>query len=130
MKLSLDHTQRLNLHALMGAQRTTVDEVRMWWRLQDMIDLNEAERKQINYRIETLGGMQQPTWDVDKKLASREFELTDDEFKKLERIIKEWQSGFFASADRRWLEPLLVQLDRASVNGTGATTKAAVPTGN
>jgi hypothetical protein len=121
MKLSLDHTQRLNLHALMGAQRTTVDEVRMWWRLQDMIDLSPEERRTINYRIETLGGMQQPTWDVDKRLDPREFEFSADEFKKLERIIKEWQSGFFASADRRWLEPLLIQLDRASMNGNALT---------
>jgi hypothetical protein len=129
MKLSLDHTQRLNLHALMGAQRTTVDEVRMWWRLQDMIDLNEAERKQINYRIETLGGMQQPTWDVDKRLEPREFEFTQEEHQKLEKIIKEWQNGFFAAADRRWLEPLLVQLDKVSVNGD-ASAKIAIPAGS
>src|SRR5215831_19399510 len=111
MKLSLDHTQRLNLHALMGAQRASVDEVRMWWKLQDRIDLSDEERKQINYRIETLGGMQQPTWDVNKTLEPREYEFTQDEHQKLEKIIKEWQNGFFAAADRRWLEPLLVQLD-------------------
>ena len=54
MTLTLDHTQRLNLHALMGAQRASVDEVRLWWRLQDMIDLTPEERTQINYRLEKL----------------------------------------------------------------------------
>jgi hypothetical protein len=32
MKLTLDHTQRLNLHALLGAQRADVGSIRAIWR--------------------------------------------------------------------------------------------------
>jgi hypothetical protein len=31
MKLTLDHTQRLNLHALLGAQRADVGSIRAIW---------------------------------------------------------------------------------------------------
>jgi hypothetical protein len=37
MKLTLDHTQRLNLHALLGAQRADVGSIRAIWALQDKI---------------------------------------------------------------------------------------------
>jgi hypothetical protein len=121
MKLSLDHTQRLNLHALMGAQRASVDEVRLWWRLQDMIDLSAEEKVKIGYRLERVGEMMQPVWDPVKILPVREYELTADEFAKVERIIREWQPGFVAAADRRWLEPLLAQFEPASPNGHAAT---------
>jgi hypothetical protein len=36
MKLTLDHTQRLNLHALLGAQRADVGSIRAIWALQRM----------------------------------------------------------------------------------------------
>jgi len=48
MKLVLDDTQRLNLHALMGAQRCSVDDVRFWWKLQDRIDLSDKELEAIH----------------------------------------------------------------------------------
>src|ERR1017187_3950027 len=34
MKLTLDHTQRLNLHALLGAQRADVGSIRAIWAVQ------------------------------------------------------------------------------------------------
>jgi len=120
MKLTLDHTQRLNLHALMGAQRASVDDVRLWWRLQDMIDLSPEERTKINYRLERLGEMMQPAWDPTKSLAPRDYEFTADEFAKLQKIVREWQPGFMTSADRRWLEPLLAQFEPANPNGHAA----------
>lgn len=121
MKLTLDHTQRLNLHALMGAQRASVDEVRLWWRLQDMIDLSDQERKQINYRMGRIGEVEQPMWDTNKNLPVREFEFSTEDFNKIEKIVKEWQPGFLASGDRRWLEPLLEQFGPTTkVNGNAA----------
>lgn len=124
MKLRLDQTQRLNLHALMGAQRGSVDDVRLWWRLQDMIWLSEEELKEINYRIVVAGEVEQPRWDLNKHIAVRDYELTNDEFKRIEKILKEWQPGFVASGDRRWLEPLLAQFEQR-VNGS-ASDEASV----
>jgi hypothetical protein len=108
----------------MGAQRTTVDEIRVWWKLQDMIELTPEEKEKINYRVETINGQPQPVWDANKALKHQDYELTQDEAAKLARIVKEWQSGYFAGPDRRWLEPLLVQLDKVSTNGNAP---AAVP---
>jgi hypothetical protein len=128
MKLMLDHTQRLNLHALMGQQRANVDEVRIWWRLQDQIDLTAEEKEQINYRIGKIGEMEQPMWDVGKSLKPRAFEFSEDESKRIERIVKEWQPGFLIAGDRRWLEPLLTQLEKVDkVNGNAAPEIAVSP---
>lgn len=43
MKLTLDHTQRLNLHALLGAQRADVGSIRAIWSIQDRIALEAEE---------------------------------------------------------------------------------------
>ena len=111
MKLMLDHTQRLNLHALMGAQRAALDELRMLWRLQDRIGLSDEEMAQINYRITQVNGMQQVQWDTSKVLAPREYEFDATEFARLSKIVREWQPGFLIGADRQWLEPLMAQLE-------------------
>ena len=37
MKMTLDHTQRLNLHALLGAQRADVGSIRAIWAVQDKL---------------------------------------------------------------------------------------------
>ena len=39
MKIQLDHIQRLNLHALLGAQRGDVATIRTFWALQDKLVL-------------------------------------------------------------------------------------------
>lgn len=119
MQLMLDHTQRLNLHALIGAQRASVDELRVWWRLQDRIELTEEEKRAIEFRIKTVetsnGPVEQPIWRIDRVIEARPFDFADDEFRRLEKLIKEWQPGFLTTSDRRWLEPLLAQF--FSVNG-------------
>lgn len=113
MVLFLDHQQRLNLHALLGAQRANVAEMRMFWRLQDLLDLTESEREQISYRVATVNNMELPSWDKLKSLPAREFEVSEVEAVRIKRAIEEWPQ-FFTAADRLWLEPLLEQL--ASVN--------------
>ena len=47
MKLMLDHTQRLNLHALLGAQRADVGSIRAIWAIQDRIALDAGEEKAV-----------------------------------------------------------------------------------
>lgn len=114
MKLTLDHTQRLNLHALMGAQRASLDDLRLLWKLQDRLELSEQEKQKINYRVQPVNGTQQVTWDMEKKLPPKDFEFTESEFARLSRMLKEWQPGFLIAADRQWLEPLLEQFDGAT----------------
>ena len=41
--LTLDHTQRLNLHALLGAQRADVGSIRAIWGIQNRISLSTDE---------------------------------------------------------------------------------------
>jgi hypothetical protein len=111
MKLLLDDTQRLNLHALMGAQRCSVDDVRFWWKLQDRIDLSDKEREAIHFTVQEINGQQQATWNPNLRQKPHEYEFTADEFARVVKLVKEWQPGFLTTSDRRWLEPLLVQLD-------------------
>ena len=58
MKLTLDHTQRLNLHALLGAQRADVAGVRAIWSLQDKIALDPDEEESIELKREVVGGQE------------------------------------------------------------------------
>lgn len=109
--LVLDHTQRLNLGALIGAQRANVDDMRMFWRVQDRIELSPDEKIAIGYQVRQVSGQQQIAWDGSCGLAPKEFEFTQDEITKLGKIVKEWQPGYMIAADRIWLEPLLGQLE-------------------
>src|SRR5215813_10291078 len=120
MKLSLDYTQRLNLHALMGTQRASVDDIRLFWRLQDLINLTADEKAAINYRtVPQANGTVQVQWDARENLPVLEYEFQAEEFQRLGKMFKEWQSGFLIGPYRPWLEPLLNQLDGA-VNGKPA----------
>ena len=47
MKMVLDHTQRLNLHALLGAQRADVGSIRAIWAVQDKLALDADEEENI-----------------------------------------------------------------------------------
>ena len=56
MKLTLDHTQRLNLHALLGAQRADVGSIRAIWAVQDRLTLDADEEKGVELKREMLAG--------------------------------------------------------------------------
>ena len=111
MKLSLDHMQRLNLHALMGAQKVNLDDMRMLWKLQDRLDLSEEERQSIGWKTISVNGLEQVAWDTRKALPGKDFEFSAEEFNRISRMLKEWQPGFLTQGDRQWLEPLLAQLE-------------------
>lgn len=116
MQLTLDHVQRLNLYALMGQQRGSLADTRLFWRLLDRIELTPEEREKIGYTLRDVNGMMQPSWDANKRLDPVAFEFSEEEYKRVERMIDEWQPGFVASFDRLWLEPLLAQIE-ANRNG-------------
>ena len=64
MKLTLDltHTQRLNLHALLGAQRADVGAIRAIWALQDRIALDTVEEKSLEAKREIVAGQERVVW--------------------------------------------------------------------
>jgi hypothetical protein len=113
MLLSLDHQQRLNLIALMGAQRANVAEMRMFWAIQDRLELSAEEKEKIQYRVATDNGIEVPSWNRTLSLEPREFEVSDAEGQRLRRVIEEWPH-FLTAMDRLWISPLLDQLPQAA----------------
>ncbi|HEX4593996.1 MAG TPA: hypothetical protein VH157_06960 [Bryobacteraceae bacterium] len=125
MKLTLNHTQRLNLCALIGAQRNApVEDLRLYWRLLDRLELSSDERKDINFRLVKLDGTEQqvPQWDIKPDTPLREFDFSTDEFERLSKVVKDWQGGYGVS-DRFWLEPVLAQIE---LNGQPAIVPSGV----
>jgi hypothetical protein len=113
MKLTLDHTQRLNLHALLGAQRADVGSIRAIWALQDKIALDAEEETTLGVKREITNGTERVVWNPTISISVREFELTDTEASRLRAAITTWDS-YATGADRRWLEPLLDTLFSAT----------------
>ena len=106
MKLTLDHTQRLNLHALLGAQRADVGSIRAIWAVQDRIALDADEEKAVELKREMVSGQEVVVWNRALSLPAKDFEFTDPEVARIKAAIQTWDS-YGANADRCWLQPLL-----------------------
>src|SRR4051794_26185874 len=104
MKLTLDHTQRLNLHALLGAQRADVGSIRAIWAIQDRIVLDADEEKAVELKREMVAGQERAVWNPAPSTPAKEFEFADPEVARIKAALQTWD-GFGAAADRRWLEP-------------------------
>src|ERR1035437_5216169 len=124
MKLTLDHTQRLNLHALLGAQRADVGSIRAIWAVQDRLALDASQEKLIDLKREIVNGTERTVWNPSLSIPPQDFECSDVETARIKAAIETWDS-YTASADRRWLKPLI---DR--MFSTEPTTKSgdATPT--
>lgn len=109
MKLTLDHTQRLNLHALMGAQRADVGSIRAIWAVQDRVALDADEEKTVELKREMVAGQERVVWNPDRSLPTKDFEFTDAEIARIKAAIQTWDS-YGVNADRRWLQPLVETL--------------------
>jgi hypothetical protein len=109
MMLTLDHTQRLNLHALLGAQRADVGSIRAIWAIQDCIALDADEEKAVELKRDLVGGQERVVWNPARSLPAREFEFTDTELARIKVAIQTWDS-YGVNADRRWLEPVIQAL--------------------
>ena len=109
MKLMLDHTQRLNLHALLGAQRADVGSIRAIWAVQDRIALDADEEKAIELKREMVAGQERVVWNPVLSIQAKGFEFTDLEVARMKAAISGWEL-YAAAADRSWLEPLLKSL--------------------
>jgi hypothetical protein len=106
MKLTLDHTQRLNLHALLGAQRADVGSIRAIWAVQDRIALGADEEKALELKTETSGDHARVVWNANRSLPAKEFEFSDAETARIRSALQTWDT-YAAGADRRWLQPLV-----------------------
>ncbi len=109
MKLTLDHTQRLNLHALLGAQRADVGSIRAIWAIQDRIALDLDEEKAVELKREMVAAQERVVWNPALSIPAKEFEFTDPEVARLKAAVQMWHS-YGAAADRLWLEPVLISL--------------------
>jgi hypothetical protein len=108
MKLTLDHTQRLNLHALLGAQRADVGAIRAIWAIQDRIALGPDEEKTIELKREMVAGQERVVWNPALTIPPKEFEFNEPEVARLKAAIQTWDS--YVATDRRWLEPVIQAL--------------------
>jgi hypothetical protein len=109
MKLTLDHTQRLNLHALLGAQRADVGSIRAIWVVQDRLALDAGEEKRIDLKREIVNGQERTVWNPALSIQPKEFEFPDAEIARIKTAIETW-GNYGAAPDRRWLEPLIEAL--------------------
>lgn len=116
MKLTLDHTQRLNLHALLGAQRADVGSIRAIWSIQDRIALDAEEEKALEVKRELVAGQERVVWNPALSLPPREFEFSDPEVARIRATIQTWEA-YGVNTDRQWLEPLLAVLFATGLQG-------------
>jgi hypothetical protein len=109
MKLKLDQTQRLNLHALLGAQRADVGSIRAIWAIQDRIALDPDDERSVEVKREMVAGQERVVWNPALSLAAKDFDFSDPEVARIKAAIETWDS-YGANADRRWLQPLVEML--------------------
>jgi hypothetical protein len=102
----LDHTQRLNLHALLGAQRADVGSIRAIWAVQDKLALTIEEENAVELKREVVAGQERVVWNPALSTPPKEFEFSEIELARIRTAIGTWDS-YGVNSDRRWLEPLL-----------------------
>lgn len=117
MTLSLDHRQRLNLIAVLGAYDIRGRDLHALWHLQDLLDLDESEKRSIDFRQETVNGNVVQVWNLSKEFPARSFDLSESDLKRIRQAIEDFPQ-FRGSRDRAWLEPLLAQIPK-SVESNG-----------
>ena len=109
MKFALDHTQRLNLHALLGVQRADVGSIRAIWAVQDKLALDADDEKAIELRRELVNGQARAVWNPSLSIPAKELDFADTEIPRIRVAIETWDN-YGAASDRRWLEPLIEAL--------------------
>src|ERR1700675_2552143 len=102
MKLTLDHTQRLNLHALLGVQRADVGSIRAIWAVQDKLALDADEEKAIELKRELVSGQERVLWNPSLSIQAKKFDFTEVECAWIKAAIETW-GNYGVAPDRRWL---------------------------
>jgi hypothetical protein len=109
MKFTLDHTQRLNLHALLGAQRADVGSIRAIWSIQDRLALDADEEKAVELKREIVAGQERVVWNLSLSIPAKEFEFGDAEVARIKAAVQTWTS-YGVNTDRSWLQPVIEAL--------------------
>lgn len=104
MKLTLDHTQRLNLHALLGAQRADVRPIRAIWAVQDKLALDAGQEKLIELKREMVNGTERVVWNPSISIPAQDLDLSDVEVARMKAALQTWDS-YAAGLNRGWIEP-------------------------
>lgn len=109
--LFLDHIQRLNLIALLDvAEWQGRREGHKVCQLQDRLELDEVEKKSIDYAEEAApDGRRVPRWSTSKNLPARLFEFSDDDMRRIDKALDNEQLRIVLLRDR-WFRSLVAQL--------------------
>ncbi len=107
MKLMLDHTQRLNLHALLGKQRADVGSIRAIWAVQDKLALDAEEEKAVDLKRELVNCQERAVWNPALSIPPKELEFAENEIARIKGALESW-NAYAAGTYRRWLEPLIL----------------------
>jgi hypothetical protein len=106
MKLTIDHTQRLNLHAFLGAQRAEVGSIRAICAVQDRIALDADEEKTVELKREMVAGQERVVWNPALYIPAKEFEFSELDVTRIEAALQT-RDSYGVAADRRWLQPIV-----------------------
>jgi len=87
MKLTLDHTQRLNLHALLGAQRADVGSIRAIWAVLDKLALDADEEEAIELKREIVNGQERTVWNPSLSIREKAVEFSDQEVARIKASL-------------------------------------------
>lgn len=98
VSIPLDHIQRLNLHAMLGNQPFVLKDMRAAWKLQDRLDLDEAEAAKIGLNRDTM------QWTPGSALDPEPYEFSEAEVVLIRGALQNTSSP---ANNRKWLEPLL-----------------------
>lgn len=110
MVLSLDHTQRLNVIAMLD--RLEVQgrrEIFAVCDLQKKLDLSDEERTLIGYRkLKTDDGREYVMWGNNGEIQIHEFDLPEDDVKRICNAVDKYP--VVLGRDKHWWLPLTAQL--------------------
>lgn len=110
MTLTLDHSQRLNIIAMLD--RLECQGRREVWAvcaLQSKLDLSDEERTAIGYRKEsTPDGGQFVCWSNNGSIQAKPYELDDGDVKRISKAMDQYP--VVLGRDKQWWEPLSAQL--------------------
>lgn len=114
MTLTLNHSQRLNLVAMLDALEC--QGRRETWAvcdLQKQIDLSDEERDAIGWRkAKTPDGREYIVWNQNGNLDARQYELNGEDTERIVRAVDNYRVVLVR--DRSWWEPLVAQLPVAA----------------
>jgi hypothetical protein len=123
MHLTLDHTQRLNLIAILDALECQGRrEMFAVCRLQEKLELNDEERAAIGWRKEKVpdgSGREGVLWSARAEPIICDCEISEDDVQRICRALDKFP--VVLGRDKAWYLPLVMQLpmpDKAEVNST------------